>query len=143
MFDKGFFGDLFDFNNDGKLDMFEQAADFAAFQNMVKQSELEENGLDYDEIELMIMIFSVLKKKRGRMLCSTSLVAQKNDVLFSSKQALRIDIKGFMYNMVLGQEVIKQGLLGIKIQLPEYSMMSSNLQSSATQIWVSVSTCIL
>ena len=53
MFDKGFFGDLFDFNNDGKLDMFEQAADFAAFQNMVKQSELEENGLDYDEIELM------------------------------------------------------------------------------------------
>lgn len=33
--------------------MFEQAADFAAFQNMVKQSELEENGLDYDEIELM------------------------------------------------------------------------------------------
>ena len=53
MFDKGFFGDLFDFNNDGKLDMFEQAADFAAFQQMIKQAELEESGLDSNDLEFM------------------------------------------------------------------------------------------
>ena len=53
MFDKGFFGDLFDFNNDGKLDMFEQAADFAAFQQMIKQADLEESGLASNELEFM------------------------------------------------------------------------------------------
>lgn len=53
MFDKGFFGDLFDFNNDRKLDMFEQAADFAAFQQMIKQAELEESGLASNELEFM------------------------------------------------------------------------------------------
>lgn len=53
MFDEGFFGDLFDFNNDGKLDMFEQAADFAAFQQMIKQAELEESGLASNELEFM------------------------------------------------------------------------------------------
>ena len=31
MFDKGFFGGLFDFNRDGKLDTFERAADFGLF----------------------------------------------------------------------------------------------------------------
>ena len=35
MFDKGFFNGLFDFNRDGKLDAFERAADFAAFQEMI------------------------------------------------------------------------------------------------------------
>ena len=53
MFDKGFFGDLFDFNNDGKLDMFEQAADFAAFQQMIKQAEVDESGLDSNELKFM------------------------------------------------------------------------------------------
>lgn len=53
MFDKGFFGDLFDFNNDGKLDMFEQAADFAAFQQMIKQADLEESGLASNKLEFM------------------------------------------------------------------------------------------
>ena len=53
MFEKGFFGDLFDFNNDGKLDMFEQAADFAAFQQMIKQADLEESGLASNELEFM------------------------------------------------------------------------------------------
>ena len=53
MFDKGFFGDLFDFNNDGKLDMFEQAADFTAFQQMIKQAELEESGIALNELEFM------------------------------------------------------------------------------------------
>lgn len=53
MFDKGFFGNLFDFNNDGKLDMFEQAADFTAFQQMIKQAELEESGIALNELEFM------------------------------------------------------------------------------------------
>ena len=53
MFDKGFFGDIFDFNDDGKLDMFEQAVDFAAFQQMVKQAELEESGIASNELEFM------------------------------------------------------------------------------------------
>ena len=53
MFEKGFFGDLFDFNNDGKLDMFEQAADFAAFQQMINQADLEESGLASNELEFM------------------------------------------------------------------------------------------
>ena len=36
MFDKGFFGGLFDFGGDGKLDTLEKAADFAAFMNLVE-----------------------------------------------------------------------------------------------------------
>ena len=66
--DKGFFGDLFDFNGDDKLDTFERAMDFMAFYNMVNDTsdtfeeddeedelvcELELEGLDYDELELM------------------------------------------------------------------------------------------
>lgn len=79
MFDKGFFGGLFDFNGDGKLDGFERAADHLAFMNMVSESEkteskesgtsfgssgfddeedeivneLEAAGLDFDELEYM------------------------------------------------------------------------------------------
>ena len=40
--DKDFFGGMFDFNGDGKLDSFERAADFAAFVNLT--SENEEQG---------------------------------------------------------------------------------------------------
>lgn len=63
---KGFFGDLFDFNRDGKLDAFERAADFCAFEEMIKETdsgsgsyydeeeeELEMAGLDRDELEFM------------------------------------------------------------------------------------------
>ena len=39
MFDKGFFGNLFDFNRDGKLDSFERAADFAAFASLVSEND--------------------------------------------------------------------------------------------------------
>lgn len=60
MFDKGFFGGLFDFNNDGKLDTFEQAADFGMFMHMMAESEKQEKadeisaaGLDLDELEFM------------------------------------------------------------------------------------------
>ena len=63
---KGFFGDLFDFNRDGKLDSFERAADFCAFEEMMRETtsrsssdydeeedELEMAGLDRDELEFM------------------------------------------------------------------------------------------
>lgn len=61
--DKGFFGGLFDFNHDGKLDSMERAMDFMAFNEMVNESEnssyiedeelvdeIESAGLDYDEL---------------------------------------------------------------------------------------------
>ena len=35
MFEKGFFGGLFDFNGDGKLDTFERAADFGLLCKMM------------------------------------------------------------------------------------------------------------
>ena len=44
--DKGFFGGLFDFNNDGELDVFEQAADFAAFMDLTSSSEDEDDSED-------------------------------------------------------------------------------------------------
>ena len=37
----GLFGDLFDFNHDGKLDGFERAAEFAAFASMFDESKRE------------------------------------------------------------------------------------------------------
>ena len=44
MFDKGFFGRLFDFNGDGKLDTFEKAVDFGMFVKMVEDTENKEGG---------------------------------------------------------------------------------------------------
>ena len=60
----GLFGDLFDFNHDGKLDAFEEAAEFATFATMMDktdegeneeemESELEATGLDATELEFM------------------------------------------------------------------------------------------
>lgn len=52
----GLFGNLFDFNGDGKLDAFEKAAEFGAFMNMVdsyQKDELTSLGLDIDELDLM------------------------------------------------------------------------------------------
>lgn len=47
MFDNGLFGDLFDFNGDGKLDTFEKAAEFATFMEMISEAEeSEENTSD-------------------------------------------------------------------------------------------------
>ena len=59
MFDKGLFGDMFDFNGDGKLDSFERAADFAAFVNLTsgndEQEKEQSTGTSYsvDELEVM------------------------------------------------------------------------------------------
>ena len=48
MFDKGFFGGLFDFDGDGKLDTFEKAADFGLFVKMMEEDEecMEEDYSD-------------------------------------------------------------------------------------------------
>lgn len=44
----GIFGDLFDFNRDGKLDALESAAEFGAFMNML-DSEDEESAQNYED----------------------------------------------------------------------------------------------
>ena len=41
MFDTGFFGNMFDFDGDGKLSAFEKAADLGAFLTMVEEIEKE------------------------------------------------------------------------------------------------------
>ena len=49
----GLFGDLFDFNHDGKLDGFEQAAEFAMFMSILDEEEkkkaMEDEELDSNE----------------------------------------------------------------------------------------------
>ena len=57
---KGLFGGLFDFNHDGKMDSFEQAAEFQFFNDVVLADEdnasddlLAEAGLDRDELSWM------------------------------------------------------------------------------------------
>lgn len=49
----GLFGDLFDFNHDGKLDGFERTAEFATFASIMENSNRDFSGLDddYDEDE--------------------------------------------------------------------------------------------
>ena len=44
----GLFGDLYDFNGDGKLDALESATEFSAFMNLI-DSEKKENEDDLDE----------------------------------------------------------------------------------------------
>lgn len=47
--EKGFFGTLFDFNGDGKLNDFEQAADFAAFMSLLDEE--KQNDDSYDDFD--------------------------------------------------------------------------------------------
>lgn len=58
----GIFGDLFDFDGDGKLDWLEQAMEIDAFCRMTEEQEEEEEedmdeldmyGIDRDELEFM------------------------------------------------------------------------------------------
>ena len=46
MFDKGFLGDVFDFDRDGKLSPFEKAADMGAFILMVEEGEKDREDDD-------------------------------------------------------------------------------------------------
>ena len=52
----GFFGNMFDFNHDGKLDGFERAADFAMFTSLIEdeetKTELEMSGLAPNVVNL-------------------------------------------------------------------------------------------
>jgi len=45
----GIFGELFDFNNDGKLDLFERASELAFLEELMKE-EKEESDL-FDDME--------------------------------------------------------------------------------------------
>lgn len=53
----GIFGDMFDFNRDGKLDSFEQAAEFAFYSSMKEteadHDELYKAGIDPEDLEYM------------------------------------------------------------------------------------------
>ena len=53
LFMNGFFGNLFDFNHDGKLDGFERTADFVAFTSLMEDEEEKTSGLDPAELEFM------------------------------------------------------------------------------------------
>lgn len=53
----GLFGDLFDFNNDGKMDSFEKAAELGAFMQMIEsdkqdEEETEDDSLDDEDYDL-------------------------------------------------------------------------------------------
>lgn len=55
---KELFGDLFNFNYDGKMGAFERAVEFSFLHEMLEQdessrTELELSGLDPDELEFM------------------------------------------------------------------------------------------
>lgn len=50
MFDDGFFGDLFDFDGDGRLDDFELAADSFAMFNLMEEDE-EDDISDFPECD--------------------------------------------------------------------------------------------
>ena len=48
MFDNGFFGGLFDFDGDGKLDVVEAVADFAAFMTFVEDDSSDDSDDEED-----------------------------------------------------------------------------------------------
>ncbi len=45
---KGIFGNMFDFNGDGDLDIFEQATEFAFLQKMMEDDEKSDSHEDDD-----------------------------------------------------------------------------------------------
>lgn len=53
---KGIFGNMFDFNGDGDLDLVEQAAEFSFLNGLMDEEEkreaLEAEGLDPDDYDL-------------------------------------------------------------------------------------------
>lgn len=53
---KGTFGNMFDFNGDGDLDIFEQATEFAFLQKMMEDDEKEDSSEDTDDSDLSITL---------------------------------------------------------------------------------------
>ena len=51
----GIFGNMFDFNDDGRMDAFETAAElsFLDMMNDEEETELQRSGLDPEELEFM------------------------------------------------------------------------------------------
>ncbi|MBR4296306.1 MAG: hypothetical protein IKT56_05690 [Clostridia bacterium] len=49
MFEKGFFGSLFDLNKDGKLDSIEKTMDFVAFTEITSSNDEEAFDDEWDE----------------------------------------------------------------------------------------------
>ena len=47
----GIFGDIFDFDGDGKLDCLEQAAELAFIANIIEEEENDEETDEYDNDE--------------------------------------------------------------------------------------------
>ena len=47
----GIFGDLFDFNNDGKLDLTEQAMEITALNQMIDSDESSDEILSVEDID--------------------------------------------------------------------------------------------
>ena len=47
----GFFGDMFDFNHDGKLDSFESGAEFMFFKDVVMKDSDEESESDKENTD--------------------------------------------------------------------------------------------
>ena len=47
LFDDGFFGNFFDFDNDGRLDSFESAMDTFAFMEMIRKEEENKDSDDF------------------------------------------------------------------------------------------------
>ena len=53
---RGLFGDMFDFDRNGKLDTFERAMEFQLFEEMINDegpTELQAAGIDPEELEYM------------------------------------------------------------------------------------------
>ncbi|MBO4734468.1 MAG: hypothetical protein J5662_08330 [Clostridia bacterium] len=48
---RGIFGNLFDFNNDGKLDASEQAAELAVFHQIISDENKEDEDSIIEEID--------------------------------------------------------------------------------------------
>lgn len=47
MFDDGIFGELFDLDGDGKLDLFEQGLEFVAISELMEEDEDSDSGDDF------------------------------------------------------------------------------------------------
>lgn len=47
MFDDGIFGELFDLDGDGKLDLFEQGLEFMAISELMEEDEDSDSGDDF------------------------------------------------------------------------------------------------